>query len=92
MSSNLFKRTIKTSESHSQAVIITTQQIDADVNGNPRHKIQVWVDREENGSNLWTPFVKCYRLLKDDSYTIQSYNIKMDIEYFIMAFESSIQS
>lgn len=93
MSSNLFKRTLKTSENHSQNVIITTQQINADVNGNPRHKVQVWVDRENNESNLWTPFVRGYRLRNnDDSYTVQSWNIKEDIEHFISAFEQSIRA
>lgn len=90
--SALFKATIKTSEQHEHAVIVTAQQTTNTIDGNPRFKVQVWIDREATAGvgNLWTPKIKGYRRTKDDAYIVESYHIKEDINHFLRAFQDSV--
>lgn len=83
-------------KTHEQAVIVTAQRKANDAYGNPMYRVQVWIKRDDALGlpigNLWAPDVKGYRRLKDDSYTIQSYNIDMDVTYFMEAFEQAVQA
>lgn len=86
--SKLFNYTIEV-ESREVDVTITAQRIQNDINGNPRHSLQVWIVREDGG-NLWSPKVKGYRLTKNECYIIQSYNLDSDVNTFIDEFEKTI--
>lgn len=87
--SKLFKYEIRTSESNTVDVIVTSQRINNDINGNPYYSVQVWVDRGDNG-NLWTPKVKGYKTTKHDSYRISSHNIEYSIQCFMNEFENAV--
>lgn len=87
----MIKKNIKTSNTHSQNVIITAQQIDNTVNGIPRYFMQVWIDRTEGDSHLWTPTIKGIRRNSKDGYNIQSYHIQDDIQWFAEEFEKAIK-
>jgi hypothetical protein len=73
-------------------ILVTANQVDNDYNGNPQYVVQVWVfgQGSETG-HIWNPKLKGYRDRKDQSYKIQAYNLKEDLNRFVEEFEKHIQ-
>lgn len=89
--STLKKYTVYTSDTHFQSVIVTAQRYTNDKWGNPRYKVQVWVDRLTHGGNLWCPPVQGYKFTKSDFYIIESYNIEHDLAVFMVHFQKAVR-
>lgn len=72
-------------------VMVTAVRGDNDYYGNPKYSVQVWLMNGENQGHLWSPDIKGYRKRKNDSYTLQAYNLEEDLNSFVKAFEKTIQ-
>lgn len=67
-------------------ITITAIRMANDINGNPRHKIHVWHNKQ-----IWSPKVKGYRRSKDDSYVLKSsFDLYESMNTFSKVFEESI--
>lgn len=96
MTDQLIYANVKTSETDYVPVLVTVQRGGNDSSGNPMYNVQVWTRYDNHlgqpTGSLWTPKVKGYRLTKDRSYRIQSYNISEDVTRFMEEFEKAVKS
>lgn len=63
-----------------------------DINGNPRHKVQIWlVGKDDKMGTVWSPTIKGYRRSKDDTYVLKcSYDLEQELNAFMKHFEECI--
>lgn len=96
MTDQIIYANVKTSETDYVPVLVTVQRGGNDSSGNPMYNVQVWMryynHLGQSTGSLWTPKVKGYRLTKDRSYRIQSYNITDDVTRFMEEFEKAVKS
>lgn len=73
----------------SAMVIATAIRMNNDINGNPRHKVQIWVvDQEQNKGSIWSPIIAGYRRTKDNTYVLKSaFDLEPDLDQFMEHFE-----
>jgi len=90
--SKAVKTKIRTSETNLVEILVTTQRIKKDINGNPKYLFQVWILREDGTSNIWCPAkVWGIKANKMYGYTLTTHSLDETIQLFITYFEKAVR-